>query len=277
MATKPKAAEALIKSDSPFEETPEVGTTDLTTATDNSFMEELAASAKSIAAQERPEVARLSLRAGLLSYDGEPVKGNKLPVVIVAMSYENSYYTDKFDADNPKNPRCFAISTVDAGMAPHTAVTPEHRQHSDCSSCWAAAWGSDPGGGKGKACKQKRRLVLLPTDALESPEAVKKAEVAVVTVPVMSVKNYSKYVNGLAAQEALPPWAVVTELSTQPNVKSQFTLEFSAVRAIKDVAVLRAIKDRTAEFESLAVIPFEPYVESADAPAEEGAAFKKKF
>lgn len=277
MATKPTKTDPKITEASPFEDVPEQGTTELTTATDNSFMEELAASAKQAAATERPDVAKLSLRAGILSYNGEQVKGNKLPCVIVAMTYENVHYVDKFDADNPKSPKCFSISLTDAGMTPHSVVPEEFKQNGDCATCWASQWGSDPKGGKGKACSQKRRLVLLPLDALESPEAVKKAEVAVVTVPVMSVKNYSKYVNGLAAQENLPPWAVVTELTTQPNVKSQFTLEFNAVKPIRDVAVLKAIQARKGEFELLASIPFEPYVVPAEAPAEEGGDFKKKF
>lgn len=262
-------------------------TNEISTQTDNEFMAELAAQAKAVAAKERPDLARVSTRAGILAYNGEAIKGNKLQCVIVGMAYENAYYIDEFDADNPKNPACFAVATVDDGMTPHPTVPIKFNQldkgptpAADCSGCWAAQWKSDPGGGKGKACKQKRRLLLLPTDALESPEAVRKAELAVLTLPVMSVKNYSKYVNGLAAQGGLPPWAVVTEVSTAPNVKSQFTVELNAVKPITDVAVLKAIRARQEEFDSLVTLPFEPYVETTDEPAGDKPAAKsakKKF
>ena len=191
-------------------------TTEISTQTDNEFLAELAAQAKAAAAKERPDLARVSTRAGILAYNGEAIKGNKLQCVIVGMAYENAYYIDEFDADNPKNPACFALTTDDAAMQPHAVVPIKFSQldkgpapAADCSGCWAAQWKSDPNGGKGKACKQKRRLLLLPTDALESPEAVRKAELAVLTMPVMSVKNYSKYVNGLAAQgDPSPPGRV---------------------------------------------------------------------
>jgi len=251
-------------------------TTEISTQTDNEFLAELASQAKAAAAKERPDLARVSTRAGILAYNGEAIKGNKLQCVIVGMAYENAYYIDEFDADNPKNPACFAVATDDEGMQPHPVVPIKFNQldkgpapAADCSGCWAAQWKSDPSGGKGKACKQKRRLLLLPTDALESPEAVRKAELAVLTLPVMSVKNYSKYVNGLAAQGNLPPWAVITEVSTAPNVKSQFTVELNAVKPITDVAVLKAIRARQEEFDSLITLPFEAYVET---PEEEKAA-----
>jgi hypothetical protein len=232
------------------------------------WADKLASQAKDVAAAERPSVSRISLRAGVISYAGQPVKGNKLPVIVMFASHINTYYNAPFDANNLQNPVCFAISEDGEDMQAHEHVPDENVPEADpnkarvnrrdCSGCAMNAWGSDPRpNSRGKACKEKRRLVLLPADAAADAESAEKAEFAVVDLPVTSGKNYSNFVNGLAAAANVPPWAAVTELSTQPDAKSQFLVTFTPVSVIPDVAVLEVLERRLGEVKRLALLPYD--------------------
>jgi len=235
----------------------EVATIEQTTAVaiPDDFMAQLAADAKDSAALERPSVSNISLKAGIVSYDGEPVKGNKMEVVIVSSSHLNTFYPNAYDPDNVEQPACFAVSTSGKEMAPHPNVV--NPVHPTCEGCPKAEWGSAGGKSRGKACKEVRRLVLIPESALESPEDVEKAELAMVKLPVTSVSAWSNLVNTLAATLKLPPYAVVTELTTQPDAKSQFKVLLTPVRKIGDFEVLKAIMAKREAADTIALLPFE--------------------
>jgi DNA-directed RNA polymerase alpha subunit len=81
--------------------------------------------------------------------------------------------------------------------------------------------------GKGKACKNVRRLALVAEDALESAEDLAIAEVRTLKVPVMSGKGWANYVrNTLGEDLQRPYWGVVTTISLMPDPKSQFKVVF---------------------------------------------------
>jgi hypothetical protein len=101
-------------------------------------------------------------------------------------------------------------------------------------------------------------------------------------LPVTSVKNYSNYVNVLAASANVPPYAAVVEISVVPDVKSQWKVLFTPMRIVPSVALLDAIKQR---FEMAEKIALEPYAETAssdhndpenEAPASKPSAGKNK-
>jgi hypothetical protein len=238
------------------------------------MLAELAADAKAAAAVERPAISTISLRAGIISYGGEPVKGNKLRTVIVAASHVNTLYLTKWDPDNASNPSCFSISENGENMVPHPSViSPPSKT---CAACPQFQWGSDIKDGvpsKGKRCKESRRLVLLPESSLESPEDVAAAEMAVVKLPVTSVKAWGGFVNTLKATLDLPPYAVVTEISTQPDVKTQFKVLLSPVSRIDNVEALRAVMAKRKEALNVAMMPFD----QDTTPADEVPAAAEKF
>lgn len=216
---------------------------------------QLADAAKAAAATERPAVGRIGLQSGQMTYAGTPVTGNKIEAVLLLAAYRNVYYAGRFDRNNIKPPNCFALAMHDKGMAPHPNVL---EPASDaCATCDFDAWGSDPNGGRGKACKQSRRVVLLPASALSSPDDVKKAELAVLDIPVTSVKNYSNYVNILAASASVPPYAAVTEISVVPDAKTQFKVNFTPLRVVPSIELLDAIKSRFEMAEKIALTPYE--------------------
>jgi hypothetical protein len=215
----------------------------------------LAASAKDVAAQERPSVGKISLRAGVMSYGGAPVVGNTMEVLVLASVFRNVFYAGRFDPNNITNPNCFAISVSDKDMAPHENVAEPVSE--SCAGCPNHEWGSDPNGGRGKACKEGRRLVLVPADCLTDPEAVKTCEMAIMDLPVTSVKNWSNTVNQVATANNLPFWAVVMRVEVRPDPKTQFKVLFSPVRAISDTEVLQAVMARREAAESVGMTPYD--------------------
>jgi hypothetical protein len=187
--------------------------------------EKLAEEAQQVAKMERPPLSTISLRSGMMAYQDNPIPGNKLRCIIVASAFENAHYSETFDPNNFRPPDCFALSLDGVDMAPHEK---SHNPYSDmCVTCPNFKWGSDPKGGRGKACKAKRRLALIPENALQ--EGILKAEIALLTVPVTSVKNWGNYVNRLSATTKRPAWAMVTEISTKPHAKNQFEVFFEEV------------------------------------------------
>jgi len=205
-------------------------------------MATLAAAAKDVAAAERPSISKISLRAGVMSYAGSPVVGNAMNVVALAAVFRNVYYKDRFDPNNIQNPSCFAIGLTDKAIAPHENVA--EPQAETCAVCHKHEWGSDPNGGRGKACKEGRRLILIPEDALLEPEKLSKSEMAIMDLPVTSVKNWANTVNQIATGSNLPFWAVVLRVEVRPDPKTQFKVLFSHVRDVADPALLTALMAR---------------------------------
>lgn len=228
------------------------------------WSERLASSAKEVAALERPSLSTVSVRSGMLSYMGQPVPGNKLRVVIVASAFQNRYYDKPFDPNNPANPVCFALSLDGIDMVPDPAST--EIQNPSCSGCPKNEWKSDPKGGKGKACKAARRLVLIPESSATS-ELAKKAEMAMMTLPVTSQKNWANYVNGIASEYQRPPWGMITEITVVPDPKTQFQVKFDAVGMVPEEA-LGPVNGR---IEAAQVVLMQPYDEEGLAKEKEAA------
>ena len=205
------------------------------------YDEILAQLAKKATKLEKPTSSTIGVRAGVLSHNGQPVGGNKLDGIIIASTHANLYYDEAFNPNDIKNPVCYAYSEDpdEVEMVPHPKSSKP--QSGKCATCPMNQWGSDPKGGRGKACKNTRRLaVMVP---VSKPEEVPTAEVATMALPVMSVGNWSNYVNKLAALFSRPPLAMVTTIGTQPDQKSQFKITFDDKGPV-DISLLQAILDR---------------------------------
>lgn len=201
----------------------------------NKYEELLAGYAVAAAATEVVSMGNFIGTRGGLNYKGSPVPGNKMNVVVIGSVMENHFYTDRFDPDNPASPKCFAFSEDGKNMAPHELS--EVKQSEACANCPQNEWGSADVG-KGKACKNIRRLGLITEDGLDD---VENAELAVMKLPVTSVKAWSVYVNQLAELHRRPPFAVVTEITWQQHPKWQFELTFKLVGTITDEEALTAL------------------------------------
>ena len=197
---------------------------------------EMAARAQKAAKQEKPVGAykSISICGGFLKVDDELVEDNELDIVVIAALHENQFYLEKFNPDSPAVPACYAYSDPDAedpeeGMAPHDEA--EDKQSDDCESCPNNQWGSADTG-RGKACKNVRRLMVVTADAIEDAETLGEAEMRRLTVPVMSGKNWGKFVRAVADDVGRDYAGVVCKLRVKPDPKSQFVLLFDFVEKI---------------------------------------------
>ncbi len=218
---------------------------------------------------ERPSTSSVSFKAGMLSYNGTPVQGNKMDCIILASNHSNKLYEGKYDPQNITNPSCYAYSPDGLDMVPHPSVVSP--KHDNCTTCPLNQWGSDPSGGKGKACKNTRSLVLIP--ASTKPEEVADAEVAIANLPVTSGQNFSTYVNKIATLFNRPTLGMITQIGTAPDLKSQFKVTFTNVAPV-EAAMLKPLIDRAKTVDGLLVREYESNVE---APAEVDTTKKKKF
>lgn len=227
------------------------------------YEEMLGQLAKEATQVEKPSGSSIGTRAGVLSYNGQPVPGNKLDVIVIAATHTNLFYEDKYDPNNMTNPVCFAYSESGQDMKPHpNSAKP---QHDNCDLCPRNQWGSDPDGGRGKACKNSRSLGLIP--ATTAAEDIPTAEIAVLKLPVMSVKNWQMYVQKCAALHNRPPLGLVTRIGTVPDQKSQFRVTFEDVKDV-DISAIKPLLDRRGAVQELLEKPYDANpVPATDAPA----------
>lgn len=237
------------------------------------YEDRLAAMAKQNVEQEASVAAGgfISFRAGQLSYQGSPVKGNTLDVIVVDSVLENCYYADRFDPENPAPPSCYAFGRVEDELAPHADCSDP--QAVRCCECPNNEFGT-ASEGKGKACKNTRRLAVIPAAPLEE-EALRKSEVAYMKLPVTSVKGWATYVRGLSVLENLPPLAVVSTVSTVPDPKSQFKVVFGKASNIPR-NLLPVLFARNEEISQVIMFPYAAAKEVA-APVKKQLPKKRKF
>lgn len=210
-----------------------------------------------------------------MAYEGNPVPNNTINVIVLTSAFENSLYTSAYDPNNISNPDCFALSLTGDDMVPDPMVPNPPSQ--TCDACPNLVWGSDPKGGRGKACKEVVRLALLPVGNASSEEAISKSEIATMKLSVTNVKHWGNYVQKLAAMSGRPPWSVITEIKVVPDVKSQFRVEFKDLGLISEDSILSALSQRVEMGRAAIMAPYDSLgrVEQEDAPAPSGK--KKKF
>lgn len=201
---------------------------------------ELAKHAADVAAKEQMPTGQFaSIKGGILSIAGSPMKENKVRVVIIDHVYENAMYAGEYDPDNVQPPACYAFGREEDQLAPHEKA--HDKQHDACTGCAMNVFGSADKG-KGKACKNTRRLAMLSADGLDS-DSVEGGEVVYMKLPVTSVKAWAFYVKGLATTLKRPPFGVVTEIAVVPDAKTQFKVTFQCVGNV-DGEVIGAIMAR---------------------------------
>lgn len=234
--------------------------------------------AKTVKMEESTQTGnRISTRGGKLSYHGVNLRDNKMTVIVLAALIENAYYAHAYDPDNPSAPVCFAFSEDGENMEPHEK---SHDQQSEsCDGCPHNEWGSADRG-KGKACKNIRRLALLACEDVTAKN-IEEGEIATLSVSVTSVKGWSSYARQIALNGSAP-WAWQTVISLErPDGKDFSNLFFEAAdRKPISEKFYPAILKRVKEAEKLLEQPY-VYVEPPAKPERKAAPKKgngkKKF
>ena len=210
----------------------------------------------------------LSFRNGAISLGGAKME-NPLPLVLLAYTYERSYFSKPYQPDVAATPDCFSFD----GEAPHAeAKVP---QSDRCKGCRFDDFGS-AANGKGKGCKEGGKFAAIAADALDSPEKIKSAQIIVGRLSVMNSKSFRNYV-GYFEEKNVPVWAGVSVLTVVPDSASQYAASFESVVADLSDADLDAIAARVDEADKVLLMP-PPDMEEAKPAAKTGApARRRKF
>jgi hypothetical protein len=195
----------------------------------------------------------LSIKGGILTFGDIVMPGNQVCVVILDAILENTAYEGKYDPDNKAPPICYAFSRLDGqkDMAPHPSMEnfPDYfvPQSESCATCPLNEYGSADTG-RGKACQNRARLALLPAgtfmpkprsrdfdlDIYTDAAHYQTADIAHIKLPVLSVKNYFKFVNDVAAAHNRPPHGVIARIFVEPDPKAQFKICFEMLEKVPD-------------------------------------------
>ena len=225
----------------------------------NKWDEELAGFASEASAKETVGGSFLSFKSGMLSFGGNAIKGNSLDVVVLGDVHENAYYDQPYDADNPVSPACFAFGEDANAMAPHADA--KDPQAERCSTCKWNQFGSADNG-KGKKCRNIRKVALIPSDQLAD---IAGAEMAFAKIPPTSVVNFQTHTKRVTDAAHRPLWAAITSISCAPHLKKQVEVSFAYVDSITDGEQLGALKALHLGIQATLQVPY-TYAEATPAP-----------
>lgn len=204
-----------------------------------------------------------SFKGGQLSFDGAAIPGNKIAVIVVASAIEKAFYEGRYDPNNVEPPVCFALTQTDPDdLAPDPDEVADI-QNADCASCPHNQWGSADTG-RGKACKDVRRLAMIPAGTIEKngdviliddPKAIEKAEHGFAKLPPTALNAWAGYVRLLSSTMKRPPHGVFTLLTVEPDSTNQFKITFEALDLV-DKKLLPAVYKKHDEIMPLAMSPY---------------------
>jgi len=242
------------------------------------WQDEMAQAADAAADQEAGIAAGqfFSTSGGVLKFNDSPLPDNKMVVVVLDSMIENVFYEGAYDADNPTPPVCYAFGREEEGLIPHADVTErQDTKEEGCGTCEHNEWGSADTG-KGKACKNQRRLAIISAgnvvngeaEIAEEPEFYENGDLGFLKLPVTSVKGWSAYVKKLTGALKRPPFGVFTLISLVPDAKSQFKITFQCIGVISD-ELMGAVFSRHNEVKQPGIIdfPYGKFEEEAEEPA----------
>jgi hypothetical protein len=229
MAAKKKASKALV--------TP--------------WQQELAKQAKSgKAPKEKAFVSdRISTKGAKFSIGGV-IAGRELDCVVVAWNFENTYYDSDYIEGEASVPGCFALGYDEDTLAPHTDSP--SKQASECVDCEQNEWGS--GRGEGKACSNRRRLVLVAFDKQTGKpvEGMKQLSLAPTSIGnwksfVQDCENHGLHTLQMAVNISFD------EESTAPNPP----LVFTQIKEITNAKVLDGLASLIEPAEKMLEKPYD--------------------
>lgn len=233
--------------------------------------QEMEEAATKQAAAEKPTGNKsISTRGGKLSIDGNDVEDSELEVIVLAAVHANLYYEGRYDPENPTTPVCYAFGEGDEPEGPHDDST--DKQSDTCAECEKNQWGSADQG-RGKACKNTRKLAVMLKDDLDD---IEKAEVRTMSIPPTQLRGWSSYVRNKLLDLKRPTWGVVTKISCRPDPKTQINISFNFVELVQfDDGMYEQMKKKAAQVVETLVQPFPKQDEKTPLPqAKKG---KRKF
>lgn len=143
----------------------------------------------------------------------------EIQLVVVDFIAKRTFYKTPYRESDPyRPPTCYGIARSIDGMTPHPNVNEigGEKQSDDCKTCPLNEWKSDPNGGNGKACKERRVMVVLPPGADHTSDDFWELDVG-----PTSIKSFDNFVRNVWNAWKLPPVAAVVTLSMDQSVDYQ--------------------------------------------------------
>lgn len=178
----------------------------------------------------------IGTRGGVFRFNDESLE-ELPPMIILGVRYENCWFDGDYDPENPAPPDCFAIAKEQEDLAPPEDLGDKRQcmqtdpSSEACKGCWANAFGTADRG-KGKACKNVRRIALLPADKVDAGY-LSTVEGVMLRIPVTSVKDYSKYARKVNKGLGRPLFGLRTTLGIEDDDKDQFHITFDAADLVE--------------------------------------------
>lgn len=177
----------------------------------------------------------LSIKGSEFTYQGADL-GEELEVVILNFVNQKRWYDRVYNEDEVSAPACWA-QTYDKPSTLHVTEDVPLEQCDNCNDCWANEYGSSING-SGKACDDIRKCALILADQLGADDD--EIETAVLKVPSASIKNFDKFIKGLAKVAKRPAYGVIARMSFDDSVDYP-KLTFNYVESIGDAAHLQQV------------------------------------
>lgn len=171
----------------------------------------------------------LKLEDGVIM-DGQNDLGDELDLIILGIATEHALFPGAYVANQISEPTCFYVGKTDKGAAPDPKSPV--KQAASCADCPKNAFGSASNGRKGKACTQRRRLLVLPLGDQDDPA---KAPLRRLRVPPTSTKFIDGYVK--MVESFGPLQAVVTRLTLVQDKTDRFHATFAPHRVLEPADV----------------------------------------
>lgn len=181
-----------------------------------------------------------------LKVDGISIPANQLDVRVLAALSERAWYSKDFDADVIQVPDCYAL---DSDVPHEQAVNP---QSDSCADCKYNKWGSATRG-KGKACRESARVIVIPANV-----PLASAQLYTAKVPVTSLATVTSFTARCSQANKLMG-EFVTKLSVTEDKKTFFKVHLTPVEVTAEIDVPALLKAQDAAYQ-LAMTPY-PVIE----------------
>lgn len=192
---------------------------------------------------------RISTKGAKFSIGGV-IAGREMDCIVVGWGFEKTYYDADYVEGEASVPACFALGYDEDELAPH-ADSP-NKQCSNCAECEQNEWGS--GRGEGKACADRRRLVLV---AFDKSTGKPVEGMKTLTLAPTSLKNWKSFVQDCENHDLHTIQAAVNisfdEESTAPNPPLVFTM----IKEITNAKVLDGLAGLIESAEKMLEKPYD--------------------
>jgi len=206
---------------------------------------------------------------------GDADLGDELTGVIIDFANEKVWYDGVYNSEDPSAPACWAIGSERPNELVPSELSPVP-QCDSCEDCEKNEWGS-AATGRGKACQDKRRLMIVSMEDLLEAESLEDIEISMLKAPAGSVSAYDKYIKGLTKVHKRPCYGVTTTMTFDEDVDYP-SLNFSVDEVIEDASVMSRIMELRTLIEDDMIAEYDPeqYKDPDEKPAERSKKKAKK-